>query len=148
MKSIIKEGFTILRQDGNRKLIISSHGGYLNSTLRGVAPANLHFMIHQNYCAKGQVTNVLAMSPREFETETRGTSGISDYALSNFEHDVPAELFKAVAAGFDVVTIQKGKQVKLSQVLACEEMGLYAYTDIYCMFCRVPMQATYVKVMF
>ena len=145
MHSVIKDSYTFIRNDGNTKLIISSHGGYHSGTFR--TPVNLRFMTHQNYCAKGQVTKVLAMADREFETETAGTFGINEYELTNFEHDVPGKLLEAPLSGYDVVTIQKGKHVLLSTILSVPEMALFGYTDVYCLFCRVAMQATYVKVM-
>ena len=138
--------YYLSKKQGNTKLIISSHGGYLTSTFK--APVNLHFMTHKNYCAKGQVTKVLAMAASEFETETKGTSGISDYELTHFEHDVPAKIQEAVNSGMDVITIKPGKKVKLSAIVVTD-MPTWAigYTDVYCMFCRVAMQVTYVKVM-
>jgi hypothetical protein len=145
MRSIVKDNFTFIRGDGNTRLIISSHGGYHGSTFR--TPVNLHFMAHQNYCAKGQVTKVLAMSNKEFETETGGTSGINEHELTNFEHDSPGALLEVPQRGYDVVTIQKGKHVLLSTILTAPEINLFGYTDVYCLFCRVAMQVRYVKVM-
>ncbi len=146
MKSIIGDKFTFIRGDGNKKLIISSHGGWLSSTI--TLPAHLHFPAKQNYCAYGQVTNITAMSAKEFDTETQGTGGVNDYSLSNFEKDNPLSFYEVIGQGFDVVTIQKGQTVKLSEILTSPVFNLHAYTDVYCMFCRVPMQAQRIKVMF
>ena len=145
MRSVIKENYTIIREDGNTKLIISSHGGYHTGNFR--TPVTLHFMSHKNYCAKGQVTKVLAMDPREFETETAGTSNIDEYELTNFEHDVPDKLWEAPKGGYDVLTIPKGKHVLLSTILTAPDVRLFGYTDVVCLFCRVAMQVQYVKVM-
>ena len=147
MRSVVCDNFTFIQGDkSSKKLIISSHGGWLKDTIK--LPANLHFPAKQNYCAYGQVTRIPAMTDREFETETAGTGGVNDYELSNFEKDNPQSLFDVVAAGFDVVTIQKSSKVKLSEILAAPTFTMAGYTDVYCMFCRVPMQAQYVRVMF
>jgi hypothetical protein len=137
--------YYLSKQQGNTKLIISSHGGYLGSAFK--TPINLHFMSKQNYVTRGQVTNVLAMAAKEFETESSGTSSITDYQLSFFEHDVPANINEAVQNGMDVITIKAGKKVKLSTILTDMPTWGLGYTDVYCMFCRVPMQASRVKVM-
>jgi hypothetical protein len=146
MKAIVKDKFTFIRNDGNRKLIVSSHGGYLGSTF--TTPVALKFLAHQNYCAKGQVTRVAAMADNEFETERAGTSNITDYELTNYQYDDYSKLVEVVNDNqFDVVTIQKNQKVKLTEVLASPEINLFGYSEVYCMFCRVPMQRQRVKVM-
>jgi len=144
MRSIIKDNFTFIRNDGNTKLIISSHGGHLKNTFQ--TPVTLKFLSVQNYCAYGKVTRIPAMAEREFETEPAGTGGLTDYKLSNFEHDHYTSFLEVLGQGFDVVTIQKRTHVKLTTVLNSPEIHLYGYTVVYCLFCRVPLQAQYVKV--
>lgn len=145
MRSIVKDTFTFIRNDGNKKLIISSHGGYLKNTF--VTPVTLKFPSVQNYCAKGKVTRIAAMSDNEFDTEPAGTGGITDYKLSNFQFDRYTDFQEVLGMGFDVVTIQRGQHVKLTTILGSPELNLFGYTEVYCMFCRVPLQAQYVKVM-
>jgi hypothetical protein len=146
MRSIIKGNFTFMREDGNTNLIISSHGGHTNSPF--TTPVTLKFPARQNYCATGQVTRIRAMADNEFETERIHTGGLTDYTLSNFEDDEYASLVDVVRNGFDVVTIKKKKTAKLTDVLGSPEIGLFGYKTVYCMFCRVALQPSRVKVMF
>jgi len=131
----------------NTKLIISSHGGWLDKAL-GKAPVNLHFLAFQNYTVRGQVSRVLYMALKEFENEKKGTGGITDYLLSYFPHDIEAKVQEAVAGGYDVIRIKEGRNVKLSKILSEMKAWKLGYTDVYCMFCRVPLQKKYVQVMF
>jgi hypothetical protein len=131
----------------NTKLIISSHGGWLDSPL-GKASVNLHFLALQNYTVRGQVSNVLYMALKEFENEKKGTGGLTDYLLSYYQHDKEEKVQEAVAGGYDVIRIKQGRKVKLSKILSEMKAWKLGYTDVYCMFCRVPLQAKYVQVMF
>ena len=146
MRSIIEDSYTFLRKDGNTKLIISSHGGQSGKTFQ--TPITLRFPARQNYCAYGSITRMLSWTDKEYEEEPANTGGLDDYTLSNFEHDQYDEFKKVTEAGFDVVTIQRGKDVKLTHVLNNKNIRLHGYTVVYCMFCRVATQAKYVKVMF
>lgn len=146
MRSIIKDAFTIIRNDGNTKLIISSHGGQLKKTFQ--TPVTLKFLSVQNYSAYGAVTKIPVMAEKEFETEPAGTGGLTDYKLANFEDDHYTSFLEVLGQGYDVVTIQRRKHVNLTTVLKSPEIHLFGYTEVYCLFCRVPMQAQYVKVMF
>jgi len=145
MRSIIEGSYTFMRKDGNTKLIISSHGGQSGKTFQ--TPVRLMFPARQNYCAYGAITRMLAWSDKEFEEEPANTGGLDDYTLSNYEHDQYDHFTEMTEAGFDVVTIQKAKNVALTDILNNKNIALHGYKVVYCMFCRVATQAKYVKVM-
>ncbi len=131
-------------ETNNTKVIISSHGGILygSKPLPSSVPFNLHFMVHGNRSTKGFVSSVAYMTPKEFETEKKGTSNIADHVLTYFPEDTQEQIRTCVEEqGYDVVTIVQGQQATLKSVLKALHK-LHRYDDVYCLFCRVAVGQT------
>lgn len=126
-------------------LVIGSHGASPHEDeVDFDFQATIHFTTRKGECAPGDPNSVYLR--RVLNGTTRGESFSSknkqkpfDYTLTKYAEDPHIKTVLDMQNGdvpFDVITIKKGQQAKLSDILAWLVKGKYGYADIVAGFCN------------
>jgi len=174
MKELLGDNLYIFRQaTRSQSIIISSHGGTLNTTFTVPQGLNLYYMDHENNAVASNLQDVMMSfdanaKPWNQNQEPAGTGGVPDSILTKFQgrhsrhHSKFRAFFQRCFGGYeesyssiensvgnfpyDVLTVRNRLGKHKRDILfsdVLQSLQQRHYTTVICLFCRGRVEVEY-----
>ncbi|WP_341675036.1 putative adhesin [Niveibacterium sp. SC-1] len=135
-------GANAVADSANKKLIISTHGGWSHGdgtfTRGQVGGVLISFYSSEDYCVTGNLSDALGGSIKTIDTPM---TSIKNYELTRFEHDPKkSDLEPHLTDEFDALKVRTKfmgeRSILLKDAILAVQAKGYQYSEICCLFCR------------